>query len=84
MTLEVVTFVDGIRRDEAEAATVDAAVLAAQTLLGDYLADGGRRRQFTVGFYVDGKLSRMATAQDIAPLASCEVALEIAAREGSV
>lgn len=85
MSVEVITFHHGTRYDEAEPEdTAESMISCARRLFADYREAGHRRRDFTVGFYRDGVLVRMATAQDLQPLASCDIALEIAAKSGAV
>lgn len=70
--IEVVSFRDGLRHDTAEAETPEAALVAARTLMDDFLGAGGHRSEFTVGFYVDAGLVRLLTAQQLVPLAPCD------------
>lgn len=69
--IEVLSFEKGVRYDSADAAGPEEALVAARTLLSDYLSDTRHRRSlFTVGFFVGGKLVRYATPQDLCPLAT--------------
>lgn len=64
--IDVITFVRGTRRDSAEAADPESAVVAARTLARDYTDHGGSYRFVTVGFYVNDQLVRMLDATDLA------------------